>query len=257
VTSQQIMQNIVANHPQVSLDLSQAGAGVGTPYDQLTGRLFLHRSEWDVMTGLADHEGWRIRMDGRTVVVEPKPSPDTAQSYAVYYTPPTSGQGVTSNCMSLRLTHSKNIASGVDVIVEAHDAKSGTQVRARSRSSRSAFNTAGRTTYTFNFPGMTQDQAQQAADARAGQISLFEYALDFMMPGDPTLTVDQMIALSGTGTAFDQSYYIAQIAHVLDMTLGYEMTVTGQNTPPGTSTDNSVIPATAAPAAPEVQDFTG
>jgi hypothetical protein len=251
--SRQIMQNIAANHPQVTLDLSQAGSDVGTPYDQLTGRLFLHRSEWDVLTGLADHEGWRLRMDGTTLVVGPAAAPDAAQPYPIFYAPRTAGQVVQPTVLSLHLIHAKNIASGVDVIVEAHDAKSGTQARAKAHSMRAATTMAGRATYTFNHPGMTQAQAQQSAEAHADQIAKYEYSIDFMLPGDPTLTVERMIALSGTGTAFDQSYYITQIAHVLDMTLGYEMTVVAQNSLPGTGTTNSAIPTTAAPSAPAVE----
>lgn len=254
LTSAQIIGNIAANHPQISLQIPSQGAGVGTPYDQMSGRLFLHRSEWDVLTALADHEGWRARMVGKTLIIGPPQSGDASAPYPVIYVPSSAGQGIQSNVMFLRLAHAANIALGIDAIVEAHDAVSGTQVRAKASSSGSSTNTGGRTTYTFNHPGMTQEQANQSAQSHAGQIALFEREIEFAMPGDPTLNVAQTIALSGTGTAFDQTYPIDHITHLLDMHHGYEMQVLARNfSTPGLLADLT-IPVTPVPGAPPLKN---
>ena len=251
LSAAQIIPQIVARVPQLSVDFTPASNdAIPDIYNNQGGRLFLNRSPWDVITSLADHEGYQVRMKGRTVVVQPNGPPDTSNPYRVYYTPeshdannPQNYRPVSSNVITLRLARAINIAKGVDVFVQAYDSQTGqrpsrkvARVRSGRRASRNGATQAqSPTSYTFNRPGMSPEQAQKHANARAGQIAQFEREISFQIAGDPTLTVDRPIMLTGTGTQFDQTYFIDQVDHRLAVESGYAMEVRARNKSSDTS----------------------
>ncbi len=131
LTPNQIITQIAANHPELTLDMSAVSDSVGADYNDQLGRLVLHMSEWDMITALADHEGWRVRMVGKTLKVEPKSDPSSGASssasgkgYLLSYTRDKDGT-VKSNCLALRLARALSIAGGVTAVVQAHDMSTG------------------------------------------------------------------------------------------------------------------------------------
>ena len=241
LSASSLIPQIVAKVPQLSVDMSAATDGIADVYNNQGGRLFLNRSPWDVITSLADHEGYQVRMKGRTVVVKPNGPPDASNPYQIYYIPenrdPNNYQPVQSNCVTLRLARALNIAKGVDVFVQAYDSATGqrpsrkvAKVRNGRRAARNAASQAQTpTTATLNRPGMNPAQTQQHANAKGSQVAQLERDIEFQIAGDPTLTADRAIALSGTGTEFDQSYFVNQIDHRLSVEGGYAMEVRARN----------------------------
>jgi phage protein D len=251
LSAAQLIPQIVSRIPQLSVDVEEADDSIATVYNGQGGRLFLNRSPWDVITSLADHEGYQVRMKGRTVVVKPNGPPDTSNPYRVFYTPefrdpgnPDNYRPVQSNVITLRMSRALNIAKGVDVFVQAYDTATGqrpsrkvAKVRSSRRASRHAGNQAqSPTTYTFNRPGMSPAQAQRHAKARASQVAQFERNIEFQIAGDPTMSIGRAITLSGTGTAFDQTYFADQIDHRLSVEGGYAMEIRAKNQSPDTTT---------------------
>jgi phage protein D len=234
VTLQQVLDQIQAHHPQLQFQLADGGDDIGDPYDQQQGRLFLNRSEWDVLTALADHEGYRVTVKGRKITIGPGGQADAGNPYALYYRRGAlSADGLMylppeSNCITLRLARKLSVAKGVDSFVQSYDSATGRRLsrKASARSSRRANRaTSGQSAngliYTDNIPGMTDTQAKKHAQKKAGQIAQFEREIAFQIPGDLSLTVDRMVSLSGTGTAYDQAYEIDQLVHQFDMQRGY------------------------------------
>ena len=52
------------------------------------------------------------------------------------------------------------------------------------------------------------------------------------MPGELTLSPRSMLTLSGTGTAFDQSYFIDTIERVLNFETGFTQHIRAKNSSP-------------------------
>jgi hypothetical protein len=241
VTMEQIVAQLRQNHPQLTFQLADAGDAIGDPAEsdgsqggQQQGRLFLNRSEWDVLTSLADHQGYRVIIKGRTVTIGPPNQADASGTYKLFYRPGRLSDDGTvylppeSNLVTLRLARKLSVAKGVDAFVQSYDSSTGKRLsrKASARSSkRAARSSAGQAgtplTYTDNIPGMTDAQAQKHAQKRAGQVAQFEREIAFQIAGDPELTADRMVELGGTGTAYDQAYHLDQLTHQVDVQHGW------------------------------------
>ncbi len=250
LSASKVIPQIVAQVPQLSVDMAAASDQIEDDYNGGGGRLFLNRSPWDVITALADHEGYKVRVQGRTVKVQPDTSPDTSNAFEIFYIPASgagdSYQEAQSNCVTLRMSRALNIGKGIDVFVNAYDTSSGRRPSRKQAKVRNSKSTKTGPTYTFNRPGMSAAQAQKHAKAKAGQIAQFEREIEFQIPGDPAIKVDRAITLTGTGTKFDQSYFPDQIDHRYSVETGYAMEVRARNK----SRDATISEADATGAAP-------
>jgi hypothetical protein len=235
LTSKQVLQNVVGNIPQLSLDAeAMEDDSVGDPVNDAEGRLTLHRSAWDVITGVAEHEGMRVTMQGRTVKVAPANT--SGPAFAIFYTQAKAGtsqaefQQARSNCMTLRLARALSVGKGVDNFVQSYDSRTGRRPSRAVGKARSSGNSGGSgLIYTENQPGMTKDQVKKHAHAKAGKVAKYERDIEFQIPGDTALTVDTPVQLSGTGTAFDLTYEVNQLTHFYDLTQGYRMECRARN----------------------------
>lgn len=235
VTTSTVAQAVIANTPQLTLDLSNVPDPVGDEYNDLQSRVVLHRSAWDILSALADHEGMRVLVQGRTVSIAPLPQQDAAAPYKIVYTPAqaatatTAFQPVTATVETLRLARALQVGKGIDHFVESYDSATGRLPRRARASSRSKRSKRAALTYTENQPGMSQKQARKHAGAKADQLSRLDREVEFRFPGDPALTIDSTVQLSGTGTAFDQTYTVDQITHWYSVVEGYTMEVRIRN----------------------------
>jgi len=238
VSNQQIIGKIQQNHPELNISIQGAGDdggdAVGDPYNQDQHRLFLNRSEWDVLTGIADHEALDITVQGKNITLAPPDAADAGSDFKVYYSPPRISQGTSgsfspasANVESLTLTRDLQVSKGIDSKVQSFHAKTG-----KSHTSLSKYR--GRHSnkplaYHHNIPGMTKSQSGKHARNKADQLSKFEKEISFHLPGDPSLTPKFTVTLSGTGTAFDQPYHVNEITHSFDVRSGYTMHVTARD----------------------------
>jgi phage protein D len=91
-------------------------------------------------------------------------------------------------------------------------------------------------TYVIVRPNLTEDQAQQLATRTAIAQTLHERILSVDMPGELTLTPRNMVALQGTGTSFDQSYFVASIDRHIAFDSGFTQSLRLKNSSPRTMT---------------------
>ena len=93
--------------------------------------------------------------------------------------------------------------------------------------------------YEMHYPGMNQQEVETLAKTRANETIRHEMCIELTMPGDLSLDVTQQVQLSGTGTAFDQTYDIDEL------TFDYEagengflsMTIVGKSASQGRSVE--------------------
>jgi hypothetical protein len=91
----------------------------------------------------------------------------------------------------------------------------------------------GAQTYHFTLPaGKTPVEVEQFAAARHAEIVRHAMQLRANMPGDNDLSTKRMLRLTGTGTAWDQDYFVVDIQRRMDDSEGYRMQVSARNSTP-------------------------
>ncbi len=237
LTSADVVKKIAEKVPQLKVDLSEASDSVGDPVSSVEGRLFLKRSAWDVITSIAEHDGMRAIVRGKTLKIAPGPSSDDG-AFELFFRPPVPASGnaefkpSSGNVITLRMARNLMIAKGVDHFVQAYDSKTGKKPSRAVAKSRGAKSASTPMTYSDNIPGMTKAQTKKHAKSRADRNSKFERDIEFQIPGDAALTIDRMVRLSGTGTAYDQDYEMDQLTHFFGVTEGYRMEGRAKNRSP-------------------------
>jgi hypothetical protein len=86
--------------------------------------------------------------------------------------------------------------------------------------------------YVLIRPNLTRDTAQAIARQRLSELSRHERTITLTMPGELTLTPRSTIMLNGTGTDFDQAYYIDSIERTFRTRTGFVQHMRASNSSP-------------------------
>lgn len=233
-TASQIATKIAQNHgltPQVQATTTPVGtkdAGTGE-----TTRVTRRESEWDLLTNLARNEGFVCYVRGKTLYFQPDTEPN-GTPYGMVWTPPaTPGRSPTANLTKLSVKRALTLARSITVTVTSHDA---TGAKAVSQSASLSAGGAGGSAnakpqiYVVDVPGLTEAQAKARADQLLKSYSLFERVIEAHLPGDPFISFDQPLSLTGTGTGWDDRfYYIDRIERSLSLGGGFTMVLRAKN----------------------------
>lgn len=224
MTSSEIAQKIVSNHEALSGQITPTTQKIGAFYNNQYAQLRINMSEWDALMRLAQFEGFIVLMLGKTLYFGPRPDTDNADPYILKVTMPgTPGPPLRSNMVDLTLSRSLTFARDIKVQVLSENHMTGVSVKASAqsvntvRAGRGGNKVPAQQFVYKDKPNLTQDQAQQRANAILYQMSQQERIADFVMPGDPTLTVQTVVQITGTGAA-DQRYYVDRLEHELVVT---------------------------------------
>jgi hypothetical protein len=89
-------------------------------------------------------------------------------------------------------------------------------------------------------PEHTQDQTTKRAQTVSNQISQFEYSAEVSAPGNVSVNPTCKLQISGTESAFDQTYDIMSVIHRFSVEHGYTMDIEGRasGSGSGSSPDN-------------------
>lgn len=195
------------------------------------------QSEWDLLTRLADFEDFDVFVTGDELHFQPKPA-DGGDRYALTWAPPNDETAhPNANMVTLGLSRSLTIAKGVSVEVRSWNAKQKKAftstwpkaVKSTKPGKAQSSDPNGTLVYHFHVPGLTQDQAVAHAKALYEKIVAHMVKLEADLPGDGILDCTKMIALRGTGTVWDQTYYPDSVKRSMSMDEGYRMTVSAKN----------------------------
>ncbi len=240
-TSSEIATILAGRH-----GLSAAVAPTTTPvgryyqdeHDQITLDEFSHAtSEWDLLVFLARREGFDLFVRGSTLFFGPP-----AQPPDLHILQP-------GDCSDLRLHRSLTLARDIEVTVKSWNSR---QKNAFTQTAKAAKGTAGRSSggtglgaqppqrYVLVRPNLTPDQALQLAQRKLAELTRHERIIDATLPGELMLTPRSQIVLAGTGTDFDQTYFVDAIERSLNSVSGFTQHLRAKNTSPRTET---TIPA--------------
>jgi phage protein D len=198
-------------------------------------------TEWDLLTTLARHEGFDLYVTGTVLHFNPATAPD-ATPWVVNWTQPQIDRAVSfgraSNVNDLNLQRSLTLARDIEVQVRSWHSGKGTGFtktakaigtkRAQAASGKSGFGNHVQR-YVYVIPNLTEDQALKRAQSILADLSKFERVISWAEPGELTLTPRNMVRLQGTGTDFDQAYFIDSIERRIAFGEGFTMHVRAKN----------------------------
>jgi hypothetical protein len=163
--------------------------------------------------------------DGKYPVVWTRVNPSTAQYVAM-----------AGNVEDMQFQRTLTVSRGVTVIVRSWNDKNQYGFNATyppkkvgSLQPGQATTAGGGQVFTFFYPNIDKQRALQIAQQKYDLIVAHEMKFSCRLPGDVTLNAQTVIQVSGTGTAFDQTYYPSQIVRRMSFDGGFEMNVHGKN----------------------------
>ena len=240
-TASEVVQAIAATHGSPwTADVTATTTPVGKYYqlehDRLTlGSFSRQTTEWDLLTNLAQEEGYDLWVSGTTIHFHPAQDPDTSNPWLINYTLPTRQNPVPqSNVSQLRLSRSLYLARDITVTVKSWNSK---QKKAFQRIIRSSRQGGGSKSgqvqnYVIIRPNLTQDQADKIGTSYLESLSQHERRATFRMIGDSTTTARTIFKIQGTSSGFDQAYFVDTIERRISMSEGFVQTVSLKNHDP-------------------------
>jgi phage protein D len=207
--------------PQISQTTTIVGRYYQSQHDRVTLDEFSRATtEWDLLVFLARQEGFDVYIQGQALHFQPSSTPnDVALSLQ-----PT-------DVIDLRLERSLILAQDVEVIVKSWNSRLNDVCTERAATTAGGSTASSRRqSYVYVRPNLTSDDALRLANQRLAEIARHQRTIEIRMPGELTLTPRSLIALDGTGTEFDQTYYVDVIERRLDTSRGFTQFVRARTT---------------------------
>jgi phage protein D len=204
----EIVSEIAKDHGLTAV-VTDTGDHAGKKYDADLTHLVLNRSDYEVISDLAEREGYRWFVDGTSLYFEPKET--QSDVFAVHYTPPTPDAYATGNIIELTTSRNMTAARPQKVTVKSwhHRDKKAYQAEA------DADGVGDPVEYEHHHNLRSQDQVEKLAKSRLHNAKRHDCSVSIRMPGDLNLDVRQKLQLFGTGTIYDQTYDIDELRFVM------------------------------------------
>ncbi len=227
LTASQIATKL-ATEQGLTPNVTDTSTPVGVYYDDEGSRLTREETEWDFLTALGQREGFQVLVQGNTLYFGPAPDLSSTPPYLIQWVPAPAGGLPSCNATSLQFSRALTIARDIVVTVLSHSRETGKSVKAEARSTNAlrsgrSGRKAGAQTYVFNLPNLTQGQAQAEANKRLLDLSRHERIVEGTLPGDSLLTMQSVMQVIGTGTDWDQTYFLDRIEREIGFGSGYGM----------------------------------
>ncbi len=230
LTSSEIVETLARRHnltPDVAPTSTLVGRYWQIEHDRVTLDQFsTTTTEWDLLVTLAQHEGYDVWVSGTTLHF--RPSQSASQAIPTLRT--TATKDGPPNVISARLERSLTLARDIRVEVKSWNSRQQKAFiqTARSQPQRGATKRQPRN-YVFVVPNLTPDAALKLAQQKLAELTRRERTISIEMPGEIDLRPRMQVQLSGTGTDFDQVYWIDEIDRRLDFASGFTQRLRASN----------------------------
>lgn len=236
-TSSQVIETIAGRHGMTA-DVTPTSTPVGRYYGIDHERVTLNQfsrvtTEWNLMCSLAQNEDFDIWVTGTTVHFHPHTDPDS-DPYVVVWQPANDGAPAWSNVSALHMERSMYMAKDIIVVVRSWNSKSQRAITKFSPTGarQSAVASGKAQEFAFVRPNMTDAQAQDLANKLRIELTKQERLVSFTATADLTLNARNMVRLQGTGSSWDQAYFIDSITRRISWDEGLAMDVHCKNHSP-------------------------
>ncbi len=194
--------------PQVTATTTLVDRYYELEHDRITLNQFSRAStEWDLLVALAQQEAFEVFVEGTSLYFQPArthiSTPDAILRPAATMNGP-------ANVMELRMERALALAGETTVTVKSWNSR---QKQAYVQTVRSPGDGSGGASqnYVVVRPNLLPDQVATLAQNWLAALTQHERVVTALMPGELSLTPRSVIAIEGTGTAFDQMYYVDSI----------------------------------------------
>lgn len=192
------------------------------------------QTEWDFLTSAAQQIGFVVYVKGKELHFEPAPDPANAPSYPVIWEEADDTRTFGSSTKRLEFDRTLTVGKTISVTVRSWNAKqrkgfTATYPSNHAKGIRPGTATQPAQSYVYAIPNLTQDQATKRAQALYNDLIKHEMRLNAELPGDNDLSILHVIPVTGTQTAFDQTYFPEAITRRMGFDAGYTMTVRARN----------------------------
>lgn len=234
-TSSEIVRT-VAGLVGLGADVAETQALAGSYYKAEHAQLADETTAWNLITYLAEREGFDALVQGRTVIFKPPPAEASAPHWTIRYDPGEPGAPAPRAPVG-GLTLTKGLTISRDIVVKVISWSSGkkraVEGLSRSRLGR-AKGASGRSepavNYVFRIPNLTQDQADAEARRRAEDLTKNLRSIDVETAALPGLDIRSIVRLTGTGGSFDlPSYHLDEISWRISQGAGFTMSLRARN----------------------------
>ena len=211
-TASDIATLLAARHDLVA-SVTPTESPVGRYYQSEHDRSSLNQfarltTEWDLLVFLAQQEGFDAYVAGTTLNFHPSGS--QAASWGL----------VPADCVDLRLERALTLATDISVTVRSWNSRQQSAC-VQTAKSLNASRTGAESKYVYVRPNLSPDQALQFAQTMLADLARHERVVSATIPGEVTMTPRDTLVLTGTGTAFDQSYRITRINRMISAENGF------------------------------------
>ncbi len=225
-TASQIAETLAARHgltPNVTATSTLAGRYYATEHDRITlGQFSQATTEWDLLTFLAAREGFEVYVSGQALNF----TPPSAAASALTLTP--------AQCVSLHLQHALTLARDIEVTVKSWNTREQAAFTQTARSTARGGRRGGPAQRIVVVrPNLSPNGALQLAQRILADLSAHERIVLVELPGELSLSPRTQVLLTGTGTDFDQLYYIAELDRHFGADQGFTERLRLKNSPPG------------------------
>jgi phage protein D len=234
-TSSQIAQQLAASHG-LTASVTPTATLAGKYYEIDHVNMADERTEWDIISYLAQQEGYRAYVRGKVLYFEPAPDENTTP-YRIVWTPPDDQGYATCNVERIRFKRALTVSRGIQVVVRSFNGKTGKAITATYPSSKAQSIKPGQSSsqpqvYRRSIHNLTQQQADQRAQQWYRELIQHEMKVNFETPADDDLTSQAVLQILGTGTKFDQRYFPESITRSMDVRGGYSSVCSAKNHSP-------------------------
>jgi phage protein D len=191
----------------------------GKQYHKDTVHLALNGTDFETLSSLAEREGCKWFVSGDQLYFIPKDADGDA--YEVHYREPTPEEYESGNFIKLNMSRNLRAAKSVKVKVKSwhhKDAKAYEHTAEASGGGEAL-------EYEHHIAMANQEQVEKVAKSKLKDVIRHEMNLSVTMPGDLAIDPTQKLALSGTGTQFDQEYDIDHVKFSMSYDGGFEMEI--------------------------------
>jgi phage protein D len=182
-------------------------------HDRITLDAFCRATtEWDLLVvTLARIEGFEVWVTGTVLHFRPVPA-QTIPSKVLRAAATASGA---PNVTELHLERALTLARDIEVTVKSWHSRAGQAYKQTAKSVRAKKGSGKVQRYVYVVPNLTPDQALALAQQRLAELSQHERVVTAAMPGELTLAPRMLVRVEGTGTSFDQDYWIHEVSRQL------------------------------------------
>jgi phage protein D len=227
---------LLANRHGLTPNVAPTATPVGRYYqdehDRITlGQFSRSTTEWDLLVFLALQEGFDVSVTGATLNFRPA---DDAAAVPYILTP--------SNCVDLKLTRCLTLARDIAVTVKSWSSRQKTAfsqtLTGANNTDSGSDGTSNPRQYVFVHPNLTANQALNLARRKLADLTMHERVVEFVVPGELSLTPIGKLIVSGTDTEFDQAYYIDVVERRLSLSDGFTQRVRAKSSSPRSTVIN-------------------